>query len=183
MYVRNWIITTWSLPFGGKPDMASHSCNFVVFKKEICPETKKEHWHVYCEFTKKISINQLKLFLNDKTAHCEPRRGTQQQAIDYVIKQETKAGEPLYFGEKKVQGKRSDIDAICDDLLEGDTLKEILYNHGGNALRMMHAIEKSAQVIWGLNETDKYILKMREIKEEKGRVKNIISEAKDIFMT
>lgn len=162
MRAPNWCITSWKEPAIPENDKIQYYCH----KKEICPKTNKEHWHVYIEFKEKITMCAIKKIFNDEKIHCEPRKGTQQQAIDYVLKEETKAGEPVFFGIMKHQGKRSDIDEIYDDIANGDTLKEILYNHKGNALRMMHAIEKGALIYHGFNALDSWILLKRKVKKD-----------------
>jgi len=153
MRSRNWCVTNWR-----EPEINTEHVVGYVYKKEICPETKREHWHTYIEYDDKTSLKFLKkTTFKENELHAERRRGTQKQAIDYVIKEETKAGEPVYFGRWKQQGERNDIDEIMDDIREGCTLKEILYQHGGNALRMIHAIEKSAYIHHGFNLLDKWI--------------------------
>lgn len=151
---RNWCITTWK-----EPELKNtERMNYYVYKKEICPDTGKEHWHLYIEFDNyKPSMRTVINIVGDKQAHYEPREGTQESAIEYVIKDESKAGEPVYWGTKKKQGKRSDIDEIWKDITEGDSLDEILVNHQGNALRMIHCIEKGAAIFHGFNSLNSWI--------------------------
>lgn len=161
MRSRNWCITSWK-----EPVIKTDLLVYYIYKKEICPETKKEHFHAYIEGKEKINFNMVKEIFDDKTIHIEPRRGTQKQAIDYVCKEETKAGEPVEWGTKKKQGKRSDVDEIYQDVIEGHTLKEILSEHQGNALRMIHAVEKAMLVHHGFCKIDSWIeLNRKKVKD------------------
>lgn len=64
------------------------------------------HFQGYIELTKVMRFTALKKIFNDNTLHIEPRKGTQQQAIDYCQKLESRVQEPVIFGEPTQQGKR-----------------------------------------------------------------------------
>ena len=159
---RNWIFTSFIMP---KPD--TERVQYMVYQKEIGKETKREHYQGYVELKSKIGLRQLKLIFNDSKLHLEPRRGTQQQAIDYCTKKDTREEEPVFFGTAKKQGKRSDIDEILNDVNEGDTMEEILNNHGGNALRIINCVEKAMRVKHKLYALDDYIRYNRKEKKDK----------------
>lgn len=163
MRSRNWCLTHWAEPICVNTDKIVG----YVYKKEICPKTEKTHWHSYVEFNDKVSMKYVKEIFDDVSIHCESRLGTQKQAIDYVIKEDTKAGEPVYYGTFKKQGKRSDLDEIYNDITEGATLKEILNEHKGNALRIIHAVEKAALIHHGFNKLDSWILLKRKTNKDK----------------
>lgn len=55
---------------------------YLVAAKEICPETKREHIHIYCQFKKPSNVSQNKCF----NAHLDVSRGTPEQNIKYVKK-------------------------------------------------------------------------------------------------
>lgn len=136
---RNVITTQWT-----KPVFKDYKgITFVTGQKEICPDTKKEHWHLYVEFEEKKSIKAIKEFFGDETMHIEGRKGTQAQAIEYVTKKESKADdETILYGTKKQSGTRTDLDSMVDMIEEGHTCKEILMEHRGNALRHIGMIQK-----------------------------------------
>lgn len=58
-------------------------------------------------------------------AHWERRKGTREQAYDYVVKLDTRIGEPVQFGDLIRSGHRSDIDQVMDMVKEGKTEEEI----------------------------------------------------------
>lgn len=126
------------------PDMATQKVQYIVWGLEKCPTTEKLHVHYYVEFTEKVSMKWIKESFNNNTLHCEPRKGTQKQAIDYVKKDETKVflGEYQWFeiGEKKTQGSRTDLDGMVDMIEENHTGREILLMYRGNGLRHINMI-------------------------------------------
>lgn len=123
---------------------------YAIWGLEQCPDTDKLHIHYYVEFTEKVSMKWIKEQFNDNTLHCEPRKGTQQQAIDYVTKKETKVYEDddfFYYGEKKKQGNRTDLDSMVDMIEEGYYAGDILRIFRGNGLRHIHCIYRGIQAI------------------------------------
>lgn len=159
---RNWVFTSFIEP---KPN--TESIQYLVYQKEIGKKTKREHYQGYVELTDKFSGKLVKKLFRDDTIHIEPRRGTQQQAIDYCKKSDTRADKPVEYGEPKKQGKRNDIEEIMEDIENGHTMKEILSNHKGNALRMIHCIDKALRVKHNLYALDDYIKLQRKENKDK----------------
>lgn len=144
----------------------SNSVRYCTGQKEICPTTKKEHWHLYLEFTKKMSLYAIKKLCNDQATHVEHRKGTQEQAIMYVQKIDTRADIhkiPFEWGEKNHQGERSDLDFLVDMIEGGATSYEILAEGKGNALRYMSLIKSGMESYWGKYGLDKEIEDGRKI--------------------
>lgn len=112
---RNWTYTAWA-----EPDWKLvPTIKYYTYGKEICPETKKLHYQGYVEFNKKMSLRQVKIL--DEKAHWEPRRGTQQQAIEYCHKDK----DIFEHGTKNAQGKRNDLVALKETLDQGGDHYEI----------------------------------------------------------
>jgi len=82
--------------------------SFVTWQLET-GENGTEHFQGYLECIGKKSLRQLKDLPGLETAHLERRRGTQQQAISYCQKVDTRVEGPWVWGEPKEQGKRSDL--------------------------------------------------------------------------
>lgn len=122
--------------------------NFMVFQKEECPTTKKIHIQGYFECVKRYSLLQVKKRLNDKKIHLEYRRGTQKQAIEYCSlpvyngKVKGQIGSPIFLGEKKEQGKRSDLVEIYEMIREGCSLQDIVDTYTGTYIRYMKNIKQ-----------------------------------------
>lgn len=147
MKFRNAFITLWKKP---NIDIIKEKCNYIVGQKEICPTTNKEHWHLYFEFKEQISMKSITDMLGDKGIKIEHRLGSQDDAIKYCTKIDTRADppDPYLYGEPKRQGKRSDLDDMVDMIFEGHTSKEILYTHKGNALRHIGFIKQGLISAW-----------------------------------
>jgi len=59
-------------------------CDYIVFGKEIAPNTGTHHIQGYCVFTERKRLSQLKSLC--PTAHWEEMKGTPKQASDYCKK-------------------------------------------------------------------------------------------------
>lgn len=154
---RNYCFTSYVVP---KPDTTK--VQYMVYQKEECPTTKREHYQGYVELVDKLSIKQVKSIFDNNALHLEIRRGTQQQAIDYCTKSDTRVDEPVHYGEPKKPGRRTDLDEILSDVRDGATVGEILTNHGGNALRIINCIEKAVKIQHRLYALDDYIRLQRK---------------------
>lgn len=109
---------------------------YMIYQKEICPKTKREHFQGYIEMKTQFNLKQMKELFGDKTIHLGARLGTQQQAIDYCCKSESAVeGTLKMYGMKKRMGARSDLDAMVDMIESGMTGREILLETRGNGLR------------------------------------------------
>lgn len=117
--VRNWCFTSFE-----KLDweaLIGEETTYIIVGEEICPDTGRKHWQGYAEFSKQNRLSALKkLWKNDKI-HWEPRRGSQEEAIKYCMKD----GKFAEYGEKKEQGKRTDMTAVREMIQDGFTNAEI----------------------------------------------------------
>lgn len=163
---RDWLLTFW-------PEAPStriirpKSTKYVKYytgQLEVCPDTKRLHGHIYIELSAPRTRNFLKDLFDNKTMHCEPRKGTQKQAIAYCTKEDTRAPDciPYEWGERKEQGHRSDLDNLAAAACQGMTTLEILRMFKGNALRHLGCIERAQRAAWGRSEMDNYIMNIRE---------------------
>lgn len=86
--------------------------SYLVAGRE-CGESGTKHYQGYGELIKRTRINTIKI--NMPRAHIEERRGTQQQAITYCMKD----GDYMEWGNKREQGARTDLDKLrCGELNE-----------------------------------------------------------------
>lgn len=108
---RNYCFTSFGV---GAPIWDEESLRYLVYQRELCPETKREHWQGYAECKKVMKIVGFKKCIGDAKAHCEVRRGTREQAREYCMKPESRIGLPVELGEwTKGQGHRSDLASAC----------------------------------------------------------------------
>lgn len=114
---------------------AGHSqVHYCIWQIEKCPETNRLHIQAYLELTHKRGLAWLKLNLSE-TAHWEIRRGSQQKAIEYCSKEETRWLGPFTVGEKKAQGSRTDLAAVLDLVKTGAGYMDILEMNPSAAIR------------------------------------------------
>lgn len=132
---------------------------YLVCQLEIAPTTGQLHWQGYVELKRPARIPQTKTWLNAPTAHLEARRGTQQQAIDYCRKVETRAygdREPTSMGTPAGgQGERNDIHGAVAIIREGRGLAGVFedapevfvkYHRGLTAAAELHLYQTSQRM-------------------------------------
>lgn len=95
-----------------KPAVFPDEIKYLIFQKEKCPTSGKEHFQGYVELTKPSRLGLVKKLFNCEWIHLEKRKGTQDQAITYCKKSETKVDGPWEFGSPGKQGQRTDLDCL-----------------------------------------------------------------------
>ncbi len=110
----------------------SEYVQYIIFQKER-GENGTVHYQGYVELKKRQRFTRMHyLFLN---AHIESRRGNQKQAIAYCSKEDTRCDGPWENGIKKTPGKRSDLTDFVVSIRRGDTINQIIDDHGTNLAR------------------------------------------------
>jgi len=105
-----------------------------------------KHYQIYIENPSAVRFQTLKNKLPN--CHLERRRGTKQEAFDYVTKSETKIGESFGNGEIDLterQGERSDLKHITEMLDNGATEFEIRKAYPTQFLTMKQKIREYIQ--------------------------------------
>lgn len=118
--LRNFVFT-WNNPPENHEDLLKEftEISYIIYQKE---EAGQCHLQGYIELSKQMSFRKV----GSKFAwHIESRRGTQQQAIEYCSKDDTRIDGPFSWGEKKQQGSRTDIDGMYAMIKEGSKEHEI----------------------------------------------------------
>lgn len=127
---RNFVFTVFF------PDAASAAVSiaalppdvkFMTWQTERCPTTLRVHWQGYVEFSKAMRVaGAKKLHPLFASAHFEKRRGSQQQAIDYCRKEETRIDGPWTLGVPAQQGKDTAVnkDVVAEYILENPDVTE-----------------------------------------------------------
>ncbi len=105
--------------------------NYLVYQEEV-GESGTYHLQGYCEFVNKLCMGPIKELLGGNP-HVERRRGSQQQAIAYCTKEDTRVPhtDPYTYGEPRAQGKRMDLEAFKDEVIAGKRKREMLDDHYG----------------------------------------------------
>lgn len=101
---------------------------YIIIQGELCKDGKK-HVQGFIQFNGQKRMEQIKRFFGDNQMHIEKRMGSVEQARDYCT--ELKHGvwrQYEEYGEiqHKIQGKRTDLIGIRDQLMEGQTFQSIL---------------------------------------------------------
>lgn len=159
---RNWCFTSFDdLPPVLAAEHLPDGIRYICFQQEKCPGSGNLHFQGYLETTNKTTRKQIKKMLDDEKIHLEPRKGTQDQAIDYCKKLDSKIGKFFEYGTRSRQGNRTDLDSIFEFLESGATVSETLREFGGHAIRYVNHIERTANILWGRSEIDTHILDLR----------------------
>lgn len=96
---------------------------FVVWQKEKGDE-ETEHFQGYVEMKRGVRLSAMKKI--NARAHWEPRKGTQEEAIDYCEKEDTRLDGPWRKGELVTQGRRTDLIEFANDIKDNKrTFSEI----------------------------------------------------------
>jgi len=103
---RNVVITIQSYE---RWNSLPEGVTYLVYQHEMGTH---EHTQAYAELKKQKSLQWLKKTFGE--GHYEKRRGSQEAAIVYCKKQDTRVDGPWELGTKKQQGRRTDITAFVE---------------------------------------------------------------------
>lgn len=166
--LRNFVFT-WNNPYGeGKGTLEeaqgkmTHLCTsmpikYMIYGVEI-GEKKTPHFQGYVELSKRVAFDLVKRSFGN--SHIEPRRGSQQQAIEYCRKE----GNYHEWGEPKAQGDRTDLQRIKLLLEHTSSIKQLLESDediNSHGLRLAERLIKytdkprdyAPEVIWFFGKT------------------------------
>lgn len=108
---------------------------YATGQKEVAPDTKRAHLQLYIETETAISLKTFKKRYGNHL-HAEARKGTQEQAIKYATKAETRASPPFEIGEKAAgSGKSSEQARAIQAVKEGTSLKTVARDFPGAWVR------------------------------------------------
>lgn len=125
-----WVFTinNPSLHDIARDDLLGWPCKYIVFQLERGDEeTPHFQGAIFFNSNKRLSaVRQL-----CPVAHWECMRGTPEQAINYCTKADTRIDGPWEAGArpKSRQGKRTDLESLCDAIKRGDDLSSLIDSH------------------------------------------------------
>lgn len=119
---------------------------FMTGQLEMCPTTKKKHFQLYIEFNKQLSRPQIVDIVG--TSWFRARKGTQEQAIAYCNKIESRASpaEMILFGNPSEQGRRCDIERLHEAVLNGLPIMDVV-RENPQGLRIVNNLLRMQQFI------------------------------------
>lgn len=139
MRVRNWLFTlnnpkdqlTWGDPV-----------TYAVWQLE---KVTTAHYQGYVELSAPNSLSQMTSLL--PSAHWEPRKGTQEQAITYCTKTASRVDGPWEFGKPKSQGQRTDLMAVKQMIEDGSSERQVLDQYYGLWMRYAKNIRHHIRMV------------------------------------
>lgn len=112
---HNWCFTQ----FDEIEEILNCKWDYLMFGNEICPTTGRKHYQGYIEMKHARNKNGMKHI--DKFAHWEPAEGNVEHNRIYCSKE----GKITELGTPNQQGKRSDLEELKKDIIEGNYNTEI----------------------------------------------------------
>jgi hypothetical protein len=102
---------------------------YLVYQRESGAETGHHHFQGYCQMKRAERLAALKKLFPG--AHLEIQRGTNEEAKEYCMKEDSRIDGPWEFGEFKPsqgqQGKRTDIEEIITAIREKRPRDEYIF--------------------------------------------------------
>lgn len=153
MTSRAWTFTSYKID---KPTYNSDIHKFLIFQREKCPSTGREHWQGYVKYISPVRRTAAQKGIGDETCHMESAKGNHKSNVTYCTKDATRVSPPESFGEDTSQGERTDLKQftskvtnlsipLTDTVLENPTVA-IKYPRGTQLIRSM-ALQKASTKI------------------------------------
>ncbi|QDJ95221.1 replication-associated protein [Capybara virus 7_cap1_536] len=164
----NWCLTCFAVDAPLVFDEAAMS--YLVYQKEISPETGRPHFQGYVQLAKKLRLAQIKLLFPEGTHFERQRARLNKDAADYCKKDASRAPgeEPYEHGVMTAKGGRSDLAEVCAKVISGVPMEEIMEedpstyvrNYRGlaelrTALTPHRNFKTDVIIIWGATGTGK----------------------------
>lgn len=140
---RSWIVTVPASEHEVFENVELISpIRYICGQLEKGSKTGYHHFQLYVELDKGVRMKQLKRLLKRDDIHCEGRRGTRDEARNYCMKPDTRAGEPFELGVWiKGQGHRSDLDRLAMMVKEEKPFTDIFEEMPGHTMRFMRHMD------------------------------------------
>ncbi len=123
------VVFVWNDP-DGLIEWNEEKMEYLVYQEEIGDEGNY-HFQGYCEFKTQLRQAAVKKLLGGNSVHIEARYGTQEQAIAYAKKEDTRIDGPYEDGEPRSQGKRQDLEGFKDAVMAGKRKRDLIDEHFG----------------------------------------------------
>lgn len=138
--------------------------SYLVYQRESGSEANREHWQIYAEATKGLSITAWQDALGCASAHVELRKGTQQEAVDYCKKVDTRIADPIEFGVLAVcrgdNKRKMDLmysEAIASSTSAGDFISKIMDGDAKGGVKAFNNVKAFADYKWPKAKFDVYV--------------------------
>ena len=124
--------TSFNLEVTIPQPLTNKQVRYIVWQKEQCPDTGRQHLQGYLELLRSSKLSTVKNYFGDQTIHLEPRSGTQEQAVRYCTKEESRIEGPWELGTKASGGseaKRNDLVSFRDAIRNGSSDEQLLEDY------------------------------------------------------
>lgn len=155
--VTNFCFTDYDVSFERYEWWLNGDWKFVVFQKEKCPKTGREHYQGFCSLKTRMGFKKLKELVGKKL-HMEPPWSSVKKAIAYCRKEDSRIDGPWDAGEEPEQGKRTDLDNCCDMIKKKRSWKEIAEEHPGTFVRCHRGLKEFKRVV--LDEKRSWVMEV-----------------------
>lgn len=159
-----WVFTCFDAQ---APVFDPNTMDFISYQQERCPHTGKLHWQGYLEIPRKLVLKSVKKIIGN-SVHLQIRRGTQEEAIAYTMKDESAiAGTRRQYGTKHAPDAPSQYKDCIADVKKGKQLMELAVNHTAVMCRNFSGIQRTVNLLNLAREQDDYKdgkIKFRQLK-------------------
>lgn len=109
-------------------------------------------------FNKPIRFNAVKKILGD-VVHIEKARGSCDQCIQYCQKLDSRAEgtEPVEWGERPAQGRRTDIETAATAIVEGSSLREVAMEYPATYARFGRGLRELRRLVEPIRTEPPYV--------------------------
>lgn len=119
--------------------LRGEGATFLCIQLERAPSTGRLHYQGYLRFTNAVRLSTITRLI--PRSHAERTRGSEQQNIKYVTKEESREAGPWRFGEESQQGRRTDLQLVRELVQEGASMKEICNNEEVKSYQALRGAE------------------------------------------
>lgn len=148
---RDWCFTSYKANFHQDLVTENNLIKYIVYQKEKCPDTGREHWQGYVQLKKTARMAAVKAILGDPAAHLEVKRGTRDEARAYCMKEESRIEGPFEWGsfraEKGNEKKKRKLE-IVEEIKSGKKVGELILSadlSNYNEIRWADRVAQEAQ--------------------------------------
>lgn len=121
--------------------------DYMVFQREVCPRTQREHWQSFVVFKNRLGLAGAKRETGCPSAHFETCRAqTFEQAALYCKKADTRkeGTEPQEFGElpagRAGQGARTDLSVFAKAITESKSIGDLIEQYPSECVRFSSSL-------------------------------------------
>lgn len=123
----------------------SNNIKYIIFQEEKAPDTGKHHIQGYAELKNPTKVKSFQNYFKPcGKFHVEASKGSAQDNIKYCSKAESRVRPPATRGEPSEQGRRTDLEGIAMDIINGKDLKSVSEDNPKEFVRYTRGLKELA---------------------------------------